>query len=182
MDTNRDGTIDREEALKAMLSMQLHVSKADLDEVMNHADTDGDGHISFDEFENGIMSLQPRAEFTQGYNKPKYMMAGGVSVMHAKPKKGNEQATDEQIDEYMGALKKAIDTKYDMLYKAFAAIDGNNSAHLSFDELLKVCEHFKLPIPLTHVHEVFYQVFDRDGDGKVSYREFCDKLRQWDEA
>ena len=45
---------------------------------------------------------------------------------------------------------------------------------------MNAIESFKLPIPVTHVNEVFYEVFDRDGDGKVSYREFCDKLKLWE--
>ena len=117
------------------------------------------------------------------------------------------------------ALRNAIDKKYTMLYKAFAAIDTDNSQYLSFNELKAVCEKFQLPIPVTHVQEVripqrftrshtgpachctcalfsprgvcalcvdcgdlqvFYQIFDKDGDGRVSYKEFCDKLNEWE--
>lgn len=45
---------------------------------------------------------------------------------------------------------------------------------------MKVVRALELPIPLTHVHEVFYQVLDKDANGDVSYKEFCDKLMQWD--
>jgi len=178
MDKNRDGKMDREEVLKALLMQNLNVSAADLDAVMRQADTNNDGIMSFDEFERGIMHMAP------GGARPKYMMAGGVSVMYGEDrnpnKKGNFQATDQEVDEYVAALRAAVDNKYDMLRKAFESADEDRSGFLTFDELHGVIETFKLPIPMTHVHEVFYQVFDKDGDGKVSYAEFVDKLKQFE--
>ena len=36
-----------------------------------------------------------------------------------------------------------------------------------------------LPIPLSHIHELF-NVVDVDGNGNVSYSEFCEQLKAFD--
>ena len=61
-------------------------------------------------------------------------------------------------------------------------MDTDGSQHLCMEELVEVIEKFKLPIPVTHVNEVFFQVLDKDGDGRVSYHEFAEKLKQWEGA
>jgi len=176
MDKNRDGVMDKDEMLKTLLSSQLDVSPKDLDELMKECDVDGDGHISFDEFRNGIMKLQMGPS-----NRPMYAMGGGFGLnIVDQDKKGQLSATDLEVDEYVQALRTALDKKYDMLHKAFEAMDRDRSGTLSMGELQEVVERFQLPIPLTHVHEVFHTLFDKDGDGQVSYDEFCDKLKQWE--
>ena len=45
---------------------------------------------------------------------------------------------------------------------------------------MNAVQHFALPIPLSHIDELFEQVLDVDGDGKISYTEFCDKLQQYE--
>ena len=60
------------------------------------------GHLSFEEFENGIMKLTSH-EFTQGRNLPKYKMGGGISMGMdpATAQKQNRSATNTEIDEYV---------------------------------------------------------------------------------
>ena len=53
---------------------------------------------------------------------------------------------------------------------------------MSFNELVRAISGLGLEIPLTHVAEIYYQVFDKDANGRVTFDEFCDKLAQWDAA
>ena len=63
------------------------------------------------------MKLSSQGFAFGGRNRPKYMMAGGVSQMHDTTKKAaNKSATDDQIDDYMQALRSAVDKKYSMLF------------------------------------------------------------------
>ena len=46
--------------------------------------------------------------------------------------------------------------------------------------MTEIVSKMSLDIPITHINEIFYQVMDKDGDGNVSYNEFCEKLKQWE--
>jgi Ca2+-binding EF-hand superfamily protein len=46
VDKNRDGLLGKEEVLKSMLAAQLKVPAADLEEMMQTADKNGDGYVS----------------------------------------------------------------------------------------------------------------------------------------
>ena len=107
-----------------------------------------------------ISCMHPNPPMYQGSNKPKYMMAGSINtgVPTSYSKKANRSATDAEVDDYLRSLREAVEKKYNLLYRAFEAVDKDRNGHLSFDEVAAVVEHFGLPIPSTHVHEVFYQV------------------------
>ena len=38
-------------------------------------------------------------------------------------------------------------------------------------------QNFGLPIPLSHIHEIFDKVMDQDENGNVSFNEFCDAMK-----
>ena len=42
------------------------------------------------------------------------------------------------------------------------------------------CWPFSLPIPLSHIEDIFVKVLDVDGDGNVSFTEFCDHCKSYD--
>ena len=55
----------------------------------------------------------------------------------------------------MSKLRDTIEMKYKMVRSAFRAIDEDASGHLSKDEIVNAVQHFALPIPITHIHEIF---------------------------
>ena len=57
--------------------------------------------------------------------------------------------------------------------------DRDRSNYLTKDEIIDVVRHFALPIPLNHIDDVF-QIVDTNNDGKISYVEFCAKLKPFD--
>jgi Ca2+-binding EF-hand superfamily protein len=68
-----------------------------------------------------------------------------------------------------------------MLRSAFRAMDEDSSNYLTKDELVSAVQHFSLPIPLSHIHEIFDRVLDKNGDGQISYNEFADILKSYDD-
>ena len=92
----------------------------------------------------------------------------------------DEPATTKELKFYMGKLRDAVTTKYKMLRSAFRSIDEDASGHLTTEEIVNAVQHFALPIPLTHIHEIFAGM-DADGNGKVSYQEFADRIQGFDD-
>jgi hypothetical protein len=111
--------------------------------------------------------------YFHGENQPMRKMV----LKHDLGKETGGEATDQEIDKYLDSLRNAIDTKYTLLRKAFMAADADRSNYLSKEEIVDVVQHFAFPIPKSHIHQIFTQVLDKDGDGKISYSEFCEKLK-----
>lgn len=107
---------------------------------------------------------------------PKVQMASAADLVGAT----GTEATDGELASYVKKLKDAVDYKYSQLRKAFRNMDKDKSNHLSKDEIITAVQHFALPIPVDHVAEIFDKVLDVDGDGGVSYAEFCEKLKTWE--
>jgi alanyl-tRNA synthetase len=141
----------------------------------------GRAQIDFDEFQSAIMQIS--ANNIGGFNRPRQAMGGGFSFGKVDYKAaGNRAASEEEIDDYMQALRNALEKKYNLLERAFQAADKDKSGYLSAEELFTVVESFGLSIPTTHANEIFYQLLDKNGDGEVSYHEFAAKLKEWEAA
>ena len=170
-DKDRNATLEKEEMLKAMLAMNVNATPQEMDALMKQADLNGDGVIDFEEFQTSIMKLS-RSPFRVGEQPKKAMV-----LEHELGAATKNQATPKEIQGYIGALRQAIETKYSMLRKAFLAADADRSGYLSKEEVVTTIKHFALPIPLSHIYQIFDEILDKDGDGEVSYTEFCDKLK-----
>jgi len=177
MDNDRSGTMSNEEVMKAMLSMQLHCDEDELEELMRSCDLNGDGHIDFSEFKQGIMKIShEHGAWHPGINQPLKAMV----LKHDLGAHTDDAATAKEVQTYMKQIKGAVDAKYNALRKAFMAIDSDRSNYLSRAEIVDAVQHFALPIPEAHINEVFENVFDVNGDGQISYTEFCDKMKDCD--
>ena len=178
MDKDRSGNLTHEEVLKSILSLHLKVKPGEIDEIIRSCDTNGDGVVDFDEFRIGIMKLQQKdgAGWHGGTNRPKQAMF----AKHALGEESGTPATIAEIDKYMNSIRDAVEAKYTLLRKAFMAMDKDRSNYLSKSEIVDVVQSFALPIPVSHIHQVFDDVFDKNGDGKISYTEFCDKIKAFD--
>jgi len=166
-----------------------------------------DGHINYDEFNRGLQRLGKRVQndavFGSGESTWKNKGGGlpggqmlfndnlalareeqvGAPPMVLKHDLGvhtDEPATIQELKGYMGKLKHTIETKYKMMRSAFRSIDEDNCGHISKDELAMAVQHFALPIPLSHIGEIFDHILDVDSDGKVSYNEFTTMIESLD--
>jgi len=92
----------------------------------------------------------------------------------------DEPASAAELKEYMSKLRNTIETKYKLMRSAFRALDEDGSGRLSKEELVQAVQHFSLPIPLTHIHEIFDTILDVDSDGHISFNEFTKRLSEFD--
>jgi Ca2+-binding EF-hand superfamily protein len=178
IDVDRSGKMSHEEILTSMLSLQLKCDERDVDTLIKECDTNGDGEIDFQEFKAGIMKLSQThgGDWHPGDNQPKKAMIH----KHALGAETGVEATEAELERYMGSLRQAVEAKYSLLRKAFRSMDADASNHLSKEEIIDAVQHFALPIPVSHIGEVFDKILDIDGDGKVSYVEFCEKLKPYE--
>jgi Ca2+-binding EF-hand superfamily protein len=194
------------ELLKALLGWELQATREEVEALIASCDTNGDGVIDYDEFMQGVMKVSlkhpdnPLAYFgandrgvTDAYRvhgsgqvfindnlgvADKYAIGKKpMAYNHELGKETGKSATDNELKGYMSALKGAIETKYKMIRSAFRSLDKDGSNHLTKDEIVNAVQHFALPIPLSHIGEIFDKILDIDGDGKISYVEFCQKLQ-----
>ena len=61
-DANNDGIIDRQEMRRGLQALAIRLSDRDVDDIINHFDTDGNGRIQYAEF---IRQLDPRNDATR---------------------------------------------------------------------------------------------------------------------
>ena len=158
IDKDRSGTISHEEAFKSILANNLKVKPGEIDAIIRASDTNGDGVLDFDEFRLGIMRLTHEKDGTTFglANRPKQAMV----LKHDLAECTGTDATDAEINHYMQALRDQIETKYKLLRKAFMAADSDSSGFLSKSELVDVVQHFALPIPVSHIHQIFDEILD----------------------
>ena len=153
IDQDRTGTISHEEALKSIIAHNLKVKPGEIDALIRSCDTNGDGVVDFDEFRVGMMRLTHEKDGTSFglTNQPKKAMV----LAHDLAECTGVPATDKEINKYLASLREQVETKYRLLTKAFQAADKDASGSLSKSEMVSVVQHFALPIPVSHIHQVF---------------------------
>jgi len=92
----------------------------------------------------------------------------------------DQPASLQDLKSYMSRLRNSIETKYKLMRSAFRAIDEDKSGCLGVSEIIDAVKHFALPIPLSHIHEIFDKI-DTNNDGSVSFNEFIDAIKNMDD-
>lgn len=203
MDQDRSNHLDKAELLKAVTAWNLQCSPADVDALLASCDDDGNGHIDYNEFQRGMARLQNQRHGEYFGNNDTQVVRGFINVPKSSQVVINDNlhsmgahqvglkpdyhrtmlpydekpATRTQMKGYVHSLEDKINTKYKMMRSAFRAIDADKNGHLSPDELISAVENFALPIPISHVSQMFKEIMDVDSNGKLSYAEFVDMVK-----
>jgi Ca2+-binding EF-hand superfamily protein len=210
LDKDASHKLSLDEILKGMVAMNLGTSPEDVEALIAALDENGDGQIDYGEFTRGMQRLakhrQNQAVFGTkdsgvvhnfkkggslgkqvllndnfGSARPDQVGAAPMVLKHDLGVHTDEPASLAELGSYMNKLRDAIEMKYSMLRSAFRAMDEDSSNYLTKDELVSAVQHFSLPIPLSHIHEIFDRVLDKNGDGQISYNEFADILKSYDD-
>jgi len=203
IDRDHSGSITRDELEAALV--HFNIPAHHIDDFMRRLDSNHDGVVSFAEFA-AALSPPPRADSLRGYadryvtnrhtivpniaggqvltnDNLRWGAAGGECRKDAELielPRGHGSASRKQVDEYASILSDMIYAKSSKLRDAFRAMDVNKDGRLSMDELKRAVRMYNLPIPETHVEQVFRQKCDHNGDGQVDYEEFALALKRKD--
>lgn len=126
--------------------------------IFNLFDQDGDGHITFKEFQKIWRNLdvnRTNIELLEIFNS--FDVDGNGTIEY------NE-------------LKEFFDTKFekndiDSINEAFSIIDNNNSRYISFTEFETIIDKLNLDVSLSHIKTCFYK-YDYDKNHKISMKQF----------
>lgn len=204
IDADRSNKLDMEEVLKATLAWNLHLSANDVEELIDGCDENGDGKIDYGEFSRGLgrlMESQHKTPFglndskvTDGYAKfgnrvmiNDNLFHASQSALHQKPMAlphtlpaGQAKGTPKELHSAIGQLSNKLDEKYKKYQMAFRKLDQDKSGCLDKDEMIEAVQNLTLPIPITHVEQIFNSLADKNGDGRIDYSEFCQLMMQKD--
>ncbi|XP_070570804.1 EF-hand calcium-binding domain-containing protein 3-like [Ptychodera flava] len=145
-DSNGGGSIDAEELEMALRSVDIHLSRDEIEDVMNNLDNDGNGEIDFEEFltlmtnterflESFVESHEgPPKDNTQGIARETLLFDALTQFM----KKSALQAMDEIVGYYKTKYKKAQIPHVVGHYAAGARLIG-----LTEKQLVMHLEHLK---------------------------------------
>lgn len=110
----------------------------------------------------------------QTASKMQPRVAGDFALPVAKA-----EPTVENINSYVAQIRQTLLTKFSKWREAFFAFDVDRSGSITVEEFRQALEGLRLPIPANHLASLLLDI-DTDGDGKINYEEFADKLLEWE--
>ena len=142
-DHNGDGKITIQELSMSLENLGIHIPEDELEHMVEHIDTDGDGSVNMEEF---------------------------VGLFETIMEEWDEE--EKAFNTYYEAIMEERDEEEDMR-KAFNVFDKNGDGFISVDELGSVLNSLGLRHGRTIEDcELMIKMVDEDGDGMVNYREF----------
>jgi xanthine/uracil permease/Ca2+-binding EF-hand superfamily protein len=149
-DQDGSGTIDAAELKLAIRHMGLHLGDAEISRMMATADKDGDGEISYKEFEAMIKSTAEGAEDWE-------LLRAQMGV----------------------ADPEAVTAAMQQVQSAFEQMDQDGSGKIDKAELKLALQHMGGPMSTLSEQELtdMMDAGDKDGDGEIDFAEFADMMQ-----
>ena len=183
-DQDGSGRVTHREAEATLNTLNLGLPRRITQALVDIADFDCDGDISFAEFArvltaDDIIFMKDSLEAGEGGAKVNSRMKGpSVAKM---PKVIKDGVTDEDIRLLVTSLKEKTKEKYMRYDKAFKTIDEDRSGYLSREEFRFFIYMMNLQNAFRkETVEVLIDIMDADGDGKINHQEFVRMLEAED--
>jgi len=155
----------KQAALQYIASQMTDKEIASLSEIFNRLDVNGDGEVSFEEFKNGLQSLNTKAasEVKQIFNKLDADQNGSISYT-----------------EFIAAtMTQSMYLKEEKIFQAFKMFDKDGNGKITAEEIKSVLgadDAYKDVEP--GYFEKLVKECDLNGDGVIDYQEFITLLTQ----
>jgi len=180
LDRDGSGRITHAEAEGALETLNLGVPKRILGRIVDVADFDGDGEITFAEFArvltaDDIMSM--KASVQAAYTGTKVIDSSTVarSVVKA-PEMFKNGVTKDEIRGACAAIKEKMVHKYMRLDTAFKSIDEDRSGYLTHSEFRFFLKVLNLDLLDEKIVQCLIEIMDADNDGQINHQEFTHLL------
>jgi len=179
-DVDASGFITAEEAEATLSTLNLGLPKRIVSRLVDIADFDGDGEISFAEFARVLtaediiwMKDSLRAAGGNEAKSDSRLKGPSVKKMPVIIKNG---VSEDDVRLAVFAIKEKIIAKYKRLDSAFKDIDTDRTGYLSREEFRFCLLLLNLNVISNTVIDVLLDLVDRDGDGQINHPEFVAML------
>jgi len=176
LDSDHDGFIAVEDFMR-YLGSDLKIDYDDLKKLIKDKDSKGRGQLSYADFSRWIGST---------INQPE-----GFYFRHDSSKNPQYDSQQTKYHEAVGAFKKATDPikqsdleakiftkiqyQWKTLRKAFTNLNFDKSGAIRPQELRYMLNYWGIDVTEDRFQE-FFNKLDADGDGLISYKDFCEKV------
>jgi len=197
-DANADGTIEYEEFMKTLKSLDIGLTDQQIFELMRSVDVDEDAHINFKEFAErfevtftNVQMARMESMTSPRANRP--ARSASMKELEAKtqaempnapysPRRASKMKLDwNSMDNWtltnLKIIAKAIYTKTDRLVEAFNQFDVQRKGFIVFDDFFGALEIFCGMKVEREDAEKLFQVIDTNDSNRVNYLEFVDAFR-----
>jgi|LauGreDrversion4_1035100.scaffolds.fasta_scaffold11967_3 Ca2+-binding EF-hand superfamily protein len=185
-DTDRSGSISHEEMVAAIQGLELGLPQKAIQRMIDLADYDEDGEVSFAEFAriisaDDIIEMKNSLEASATTSTAGVVKADGVGKsVKEKPKVIKNGVTDVEVRKAVTLIREKLTDKYLRLDSAFKKIDVDRSGYLSREEMRFCVMSLNLDSLNKAVIEVVIDLADADGDGQINHYEFVRLLTSQD--
>jgi Ca2+-binding EF-hand superfamily protein len=180
-DTDGSGLVSREEAESTLQTLNLGLPKRISSRLVDIADFDGDGEISFAEFARVLtaddiifMKNSLSASAADGAEMVDSRLKGASIKKASRVIKNG--VTEDDIRKAVFVIKEKILYKYKRLDAAFKSIDADRTGFLSREEFRFCLYTLNLDMLQKDTIEVLIDLMDTDGDGQINHFEFVQML------
>lgn len=176
IDTDGSGRVTHEEAVASLAVLNLQLPMRIMQRIVDVADYDGDGDISFAEFARVLTSddiMMMKDSIRAGGAGVGFVDSRmkGPSIKKA-PRVIKDGVTEDDVRLFVMTMKEKLLAKYTRLDTAFKQIDEDRSGYLTRDEFKFLMKVVNLDGTNPKIVEVLIDLMDSDGDGQIKYQEF----------
>lgn len=168
-----------------------HATDEEIDEMIRMCDTDGDGQVTYDEF-NKLMSQPPpqpphvallKKKVARGPSAGSEMAGRSANLtslnagLGAINKSSRVTSVEILVKKLTGGLDKIKPSQIKKIYKRFQDIDTDKSGVIEYNEFIAALEMDDDP-----TSRQMFRVFDMDGSNSIELKEFIVVLSRYTSA
>ena len=176
-ESSQEGSVQWNDFVAGIQRMGLPLADGEVQQLVNQFGDPASGRVSYEGFlgavfQSGTRSVQEqRARARAQPPQPPAPVGAGA----APPQVQAPTISPQRLNEILTLMQTKVLAKYRSLQQAFRTMDEDKSGSVTAQEFAALFHTFGIPLTFAELQAVV-QMYDPNGDGKVSYLEFCQKL------
>ena len=166
-DTDGNGSISRYEFAKAMAVLGITASREEFAGLFSQLDVDGSGDIDWKEIVGACNALSAPG------GTDELQRQAGSKPQHELKRRRKKKCLDKSRP-LIGQINDSLVEEFKSVLAAFHEWDADASNTISFEEFMQAMA--SLGLRSTGKVEALWRVFDKDGNGELTYDELLESL------
>ena len=178
-DVDGDAQLNPQEFCKCLESLELGLSRSEVNAIMTSADLDGNGYIDLDEFIQLAYDQLLFLEREKHIRELQSTVMTETNLLTEEGARGRANSTNKRQEQFQED-ETAVTAMEEMLTKLFTKADWNSTGYLTANEFREILESLNLGIT-SFQQTILMAEADENEDGKIQYGEFvpvCAELLQ----